>query len=181
VEPQGSAGFTRLVPAAIAAADAVIFGHDVPVRVKERFAGKPAVDVGVKAAANRPGELIDEGRGRAALGTITAPAAPGRTAPLNRGAPEGDRFGTKLRTWLMTGVGHIVASVAARGLLGRVLTGPGELGRSGSGRDLWRLGGGCRVRDGGGGSGTDPSRCRSRLGTLPVFRPITSTTEALSP
>lgn len=37
VEPQGSAGFTRLDPAVIAAADGVIFAHDVPVREKDRF------------------------------------------------------------------------------------------------------------------------------------------------
>ncbi|GAA2632223.1 hypothetical protein [Streptomyces vastus] len=54
-------------------------------------------------------------------------------------------------------------------------------GRSGPGRDLRRLGGGSRLRDGGTGSGTDPSRCRSSHGKLPVFRPMTSTTEAQSP
>lgn len=53
VETQGSAGFTRLAPDVIAAADGVIFAHDVPVREKDRFAGKPTVDVGVKAGINR--------------------------------------------------------------------------------------------------------------------------------
>ncbi|MDF3150329.1 fructose PTS transporter subunit IIB, partial [Streptomyces sp. T21Q-yed] len=57
VETQGSAGFTRLDPAVIAAADGVIFAHDVSVREKDRFAGKPTVDVGVKAGINRPAEL----------------------------------------------------------------------------------------------------------------------------
>ena len=32
----------------IAAADAVIFAHDLPVKDAGRFAGKPIVDVGVK-------------------------------------------------------------------------------------------------------------------------------------
>ncbi|MFF6783714.1 fructose-specific PTS transporter subunit EIIC [Streptomyces sp. NPDC012510] len=117
VEPQGSAGFTRLDPAVIAAADAVIFAHDVPVREKERFAGKPTVDVGVKAAISRPAELIDEARGRVERGETTAPAAATRNAPMDRGAAQSDHFGTKLRTWLMSGVSYMVPFVAAGGLL----------------------------------------------------------------
>ena len=62
VETQGSAGFERLDPAVIAAADAVIWAHDVDVREKARFGGKPVVDVGVKAGINRPAELIAEAR-----------------------------------------------------------------------------------------------------------------------
>ena len=67
VETQGSAGFTRLDPAVIAAADGVVLAHDVEVRERERFAGKPTVDVGVKAAINRPAELHRRGarQGRA--------------------------------------------------------------------------------------------------------------------
>ncbi|WP_127356523.1 PTS fructose transporter subunit IIABC [Actinacidiphila soli] len=116
VETQGSAGFTRLDPAVIASADAVIFAHDVEVREKERFAGKPTVDVGVKAGINRPGELIDEVRGKAARGESTAPAA-GGGVPMDKGAGEHDHFGTKLRKWLMTGVSYMVPFVAAGGLL----------------------------------------------------------------
>jgi fructose PTS system EIIBC or EIIC component len=116
VETQGSAGFTRLDPAVIAAADAVIFAHDVEVREKERFAGKATVDVGVKAGINRPGELIDEVRGKAERGEITTPAT-GGGAPMNKGAGETDNFGTKLRKWLMTGVSYMVPFVAAGGLL----------------------------------------------------------------
>jgi PTS system fructose-specific IIC component len=48
VETQGSAGSTPLSAAEIAAADAVIFAHDLPVKDAGRFAGKPTVDVGVK-------------------------------------------------------------------------------------------------------------------------------------
>ncbi|MGW3122731.1 PTS fructose transporter subunit IIABC [Streptomyces sp. NPDC001107] len=115
VEPQGSAGFTRLDPAVIAAADAVIFAHDVPVREKERFAGKPTVDVGVKAGINRPGELITEVRGKAERGEVTAGAAPG--TPVERAGESGEGYGTKLRKWLMSGVSYMVPFVAAGGLL----------------------------------------------------------------
>ncbi|WP_158102369.1 fructose PTS transporter subunit IIB, partial [Streptomyces cacaoi] len=70
VETQGSAGFARIDPALIAAADAVIFAHDVEVRERERFAGKPTVDVGVKAAINRPAELVAEARAKAERGEV---------------------------------------------------------------------------------------------------------------
>ncbi|GHI44102.1 MULTISPECIES: PTS fructose transporter subunit IIABC [Streptomyces] len=123
VETQGSAGFRRIDPAVVAAADAVILAHDVEVREKARFAGKPVVDVGVKAAVNRPAALIAEAREKAAQAGAgatpeAAPKAPdtaGR-APMDEGA-EGDGFGTRLRTWLMTGVSYMVPFVAAGGLL----------------------------------------------------------------
>ncbi|MFD8172749.1 fructose-specific PTS transporter subunit EIIC [Streptomyces sp. NPDC059709] len=115
VETQGSAGFTRLDPAVIAAADGVIFAHDVAVREKDRFAGKPTVDTGVKAAINRPGELIGEVRDKAARGEVTSASA-GAT-PVERGGESGEGYGTKLRKWLMSGVSYMVPFVAAGGLL----------------------------------------------------------------
>ncbi|GAA2407426.1 fructose-specific PTS transporter subunit EIIC [Streptomyces coeruleofuscus] len=115
VEPQGSAGFTRLDPAVIAAADGVIFAHDVPVREKDRFAGKPTVDVGVKAGINRPAELITEVRDKAARGEVTS-GSPGST-PVERSGDSSEGYGTKLRKWLMSGVSYMVPFVAAGGLL----------------------------------------------------------------
>ncbi|MEV0000433.1 fructose-specific PTS transporter subunit EIIC [Streptomyces sp. NPDC050848] len=115
VETQGSAGFTRLDPAVVAAADGVIFAHDVPVREKERFAGKPTVDVGVKAGINRPAELIAEVRGKAERGEIAAPA--GRPTPVESAGEPEEGYGTKLRKWLMSGVSYMVPFVAAGGLL----------------------------------------------------------------
>lgn len=116
VEPQGSAGFNRLDPAVIAAADGVIFAHDVPVREKDRFAGKPTVDVGVKAGINRPAELIAEVRAKAERGEATAAARPGGT-PVERTGEPGEGYGSKLRKWLMSGVSYMVPFVAAGGLL----------------------------------------------------------------
>lgn len=114
VETQGSAGFTRLDPAVIAAADAVIFAHDVPVRDKDRFAGKPTVDVGVKAGISKPAELIAEVRAKAARGETTADVGP---SPVDNAGDSGDGYGTKLRKWLMSGVSYMVPFVAAGGLL----------------------------------------------------------------
>ncbi|MFD7279910.1 fructose-specific PTS transporter subunit EIIC [Streptomyces sp. NPDC059862] len=115
VETQGSAGFTRLDPNVIAAADGVIFAHDLPVREKDRFAGKPTVDVGVKAGINRAAELIAEVRGKAERGEVTAAARPG--TPVERAGEPGEGYGTKLRKWLMSGVSYMVPFVAAGGLL----------------------------------------------------------------
>ncbi|MFE5193645.1 fructose-specific PTS transporter subunit EIIC [Streptomyces sp. NPDC056601] len=115
VETQGSAGFTRLAPDVIAAADGVIFAHDVPVREKDRFAGKPTVDVGVKAGINRPAVLIGEVRDKAARGETTSGTAP--ATPVDRAGDAGDSYGTKLRKWLMSGVSYMVPFVAAGGLL----------------------------------------------------------------
>ncbi|MEU7303742.1 fructose-specific PTS transporter subunit EIIC [Streptomyces sp. NPDC007206] len=117
VETQGSAGFTRLDPAVIAAADAVIFAHDVPVRDKDRFAGKPTVDVGVKAGINRPAQLIAEVREKAARGETSAPASASAGTPVERAGDSTEGYGTKLRKWLMSGVSYMVPFVAAGGLL----------------------------------------------------------------
>ncbi|BDH03293.1 PTS fructose transporter subunit IIABC [Streptomyces seoulensis] len=116
VETQGSAGFTRLDPAVIAAADGVVLAHDVPVREKDRFAGKPTVDVGVKAGINRPTELIAEVRAKAERGEKTAPAGDTGT-PVDRAGDSTEGYGTKLRKWLMSGVSYMVPFVAAGGLL----------------------------------------------------------------
>ncbi|GAA2470688.1 hypothetical protein GCM10010388_74100 [Streptomyces mauvecolor] len=116
VETQGSSGFTRLDPAVIAAADGVIFAHDVPVRDKERFAGKPTVDVGVKAGVNRPAELIAEVRDKADRGDITEPGG-AKPSPVEAAGEPGEGYGTKLRKWLMSGVSYMVPFVAAGGLL----------------------------------------------------------------
>ncbi|KND31339.1 PTS fructose transporter subunit IIABC [Streptomyces acidiscabies] len=114
VETQGSAGFTRLDPNLIADADGVIFAHDVPVRDKDRFAGKPTVDVGVKAGINRPSELIAEVKDKAARGVVTTGSAP---TPVERAGDSTEGYGTKLRKWLMSGVSYMVPFVAAGGLL----------------------------------------------------------------
>ncbi|MEU4923939.1 fructose-specific PTS transporter subunit EIIC [Streptomyces parvus] len=122
VETQGSGGFKKLDPTVIASADAVIWAHDVEVREKARFRGKPVVDVGVKAGINRPAELIAEARRKAERGEIAA--VPEADGGRNSGDGAADRsgadhahFGVRLRTYLMSGVSYMVPFVAAGGLL----------------------------------------------------------------
>lgn len=119
VETQGSAGFERLDPAVIAAADAVIWAHDVDVREKARFGGKPVVDTGVKAGINRPAELIAEARRKADRGEISRFADGRDEADSGTGGSAGasGHFGVRLRTYLMSGVSYMVPFVAAGGLL----------------------------------------------------------------
>lgn len=118
VETQGSAGFQPLDPSVIAAADAVIWAHDVDVREKARFGGKPLVDVGVKAGINRPAELIAEARRKAERGEISGVADDGGTeAGVSGAGGGGTHFGVRLRTYLMSGVSYMVPFVAAGGLL----------------------------------------------------------------
>ncbi|MFH9752388.1 PTS fructose transporter subunit IIABC [Streptomyces griseus] len=122
VETQGSAGFEKLDPAVVAAADAVIWAHDVEVREKGRFRGKPLVDVGVKAGINRPAELIAEARRKAERGEIAAVSENGGSTDSDDGDGAGSgadhaHFGVRLRTYLMSGVSYMVPFVAAGGLL----------------------------------------------------------------
>ncbi|MEU4588380.1 fructose-specific PTS transporter subunit EIIC [Kitasatospora aureofaciens] len=115
VETQGSAGTTVLAPEMIAAADAVILAHDVEVRDRARFAGKPTVDVGVKAAVNRADDLIAQAAGLVAeYGGGTRPT--GAPVPGPR-TPAGEHWAQRLRKYLMTGVSYMIPFVAAGGLL----------------------------------------------------------------
>ncbi|HVK26064.1 MAG TPA: fructose-specific PTS transporter subunit EIIC [Actinokineospora sp.] len=109
VETQGSAGMDPLAPQDIADARAVIFAADVEVRDRDRFAGKPLVQSGVKHAINHPEELIAQAVARASDSTPTAALA---SKVDNAGGA-----GTRLRQWLMTGVSYMIPFVAAGGLL----------------------------------------------------------------
>jgi PTS system fructose-specific IIC component len=115
VETQGSAGSSPLDPAIIAAADGVIFAADLEVQGKERFAGKPTVDVGVKRGVNDAKGVIAE-----AVAAVEAGPAPsaGPAAPVAVAAPPKKvGVGTKIRQWLMTGVSYMIPFVAAGGIL----------------------------------------------------------------
>ena len=126
VETQGSAGAKPLSAAEIAAADAVIFAHDLPVKDAGRFAGKPIVDVGVKRGISDGRELVaqaeqlvaeweaDPSKAEAARAAAAGAAA---TGGLVTKVEEGAGLGTRIRQWLMTGVSYMIPFVAAGGIL----------------------------------------------------------------
>lgn len=97
VETQGSAGSNPLKQAVIDAADAVIFAVDLEVKDRERFAGKPYIELPVaKAMKDAPGvitQILDAvANGTAAKVGGTAPAAP-KEQPAASDAKPGEKKG----------------------------------------------------------------------------------------
>ncbi|MFF1528192.1 PTS fructose transporter subunit IIC [Cellulomonas sp. NPDC058312] len=119
VETQGAAGSTPLDPAVIAAADGVIFAADLEVQDRERFAGKPFVDVGVKKAVHDPSGVLAQAVEAVEHGVVAEPVgAPAGAGP--RPATKVDPnagVGTRIRQWLMTGVSYMIPFVAAGGIM----------------------------------------------------------------
>jgi fructose PTS system EIIBC or EIIC component len=127
VETQGAAGADPVPPAEIAAAQVVVFAADVEVRGRARFAGKPLVEASVKSAIHDAAALIAKAEAAAASApSVAAPtgaASPSASAPRPAAAPTPPNavtlkgVGTRLRTWLMTGVSYMIPFVAAGGLM----------------------------------------------------------------
>ena len=78
VETQGSAGVNPMKQELIDAADGVIFAVDLPVKGRERFAGKPFVELGVA-------KVIGGDKGVNVLNELIA-AIEASTAPIVAGA-----------------------------------------------------------------------------------------------
>lgn len=120
VETQGSSNNTPVKQSEIDAADAVIFATDVGVRDKERFAGKPVIESGVKRAINEPGKMLDEAVAAAhnpQARKVAGGAGGAGAATSSQEDGEGLSLGKKLQQAVMTGVSYMVPFVAAGGLL----------------------------------------------------------------
>lgn len=78
VETQGSAGSNPLKQDVIDSADAVIFAVDLEVKGRDRFNGKPYIQVGVAKAINGSTGLIN---------SVLEAAANGTAAKVGEGAP----------------------------------------------------------------------------------------------
>ena len=117
VEPQGSTATEPLSAADIEAADAVIFATDVSVKGRERFAGKPVIESGVKRAVNEPEKMVSE-----AVAAAKDPHA--RRVPASHSEQQESKqtgshtgWGKRIQQALMTGVSYMIPFVAAGGLL----------------------------------------------------------------
>ena len=117
VEPQGSTATEPLSAADIEAADAVIFATDVGVKGRERFAGKPVIESGVKRAVNEPEKMVSE-----AVAAAKDPHA--RRVPASHSEQQESKqtgshtgWGKRIQQALMTGVSYMIPFVAAGGLL----------------------------------------------------------------
>lgn len=119
VETQGSSAVTPLPADTIASADAAIFATDVGVKERERFAGLPVIESGVKRAINEPVKMIEE-----AVAASTNPQAhrvSGNAQAAGNGsaaeAASSLSLGKRMQQAVMTGVSYMVPFVAAGGLL----------------------------------------------------------------
>ncbi|PWJ50217.1 PTS system D-fructose-specific IIA component (F1P-forming), Frc family /PTS system D-fructose-specific IIB component (F1P-forming), Frc family /PTS system D-fructose-specific IIC component (F1P-forming), Frc family [Quadrisphaera granulorum] len=118
VETQGSGATTPLPASLIASADAVIFATDVPVKGRERFAGKPVIASGVKRAINEPDVMVAEALKAATDPSAARVAGDGGGASASTAVQGGDvSFWVKVRQVLLTGVSYMIPFVAAGGLL----------------------------------------------------------------
>lgn len=116
VETQGSSSFTPLPQEYIDNADAVIFATDVGVKDRDRFAGKPGTEAGVKAGISDPKGLISK-----ALAAADSPQghriAGGGGGEKTTEAAGNLGWGKRIQQALMTGVSYMIPFVAAGGLL----------------------------------------------------------------
>ena len=116
IETQGSGAVTPLPASTIASAVAVILATDVGVKDKERFAGLPVIESGVKRAITEPAKMVAEAiaasqnpNARKVSGVASAGASGGEGAQLG--------WGKRIQQALMTGVSYMIPFVAAGGLL----------------------------------------------------------------
>ena len=115
IEGQGSGKIDALDPELIKRARAVIFAHDLPVKGRERFAGKPVIDVGVKAAVNDAGSLVD--KALAAVDDPSAARVPAGGESAEDSEEGSEHWARRLQRSVMTGVSYMIPFVAAGGLL----------------------------------------------------------------
>ena len=115
IEGQGSGKIDALDPELIKRASAVIFAHDLPVKGRERFAGKPVIDVGVKAAVNDAGSLVD--KALAAADDPSAARVPAGSESSEESEEGSEHWARRLQRSVMTGVSYMIPFVAAGGLL----------------------------------------------------------------
>ena len=115
IEGQGSGKIDALDPELIKRASAVIFAHDLPVKDRDRFAGKPVIDVGVKAAVNDAGSLVD--KALAAVDDPSAARVPAGGESAEESEEGSEHWARRLQRSVMTGVSYMIPFVAAGGLL----------------------------------------------------------------
>lgn len=121
VETQGSGGITPFDPETIKRAQAIIIAADVNVSGRDRFAGMPLVESGVKRAISEGPKMIDE-----AVAAIDDPdadrvagaaGAEGSSASTPASGHHHVGWGKRIQQALMTGVSYMIPFVAAGGLL----------------------------------------------------------------
>ena len=128
IEIHGASGAEFVDRQVIREADAIIIAADATVAERNRFEGKPIVEVRLREAIDKPGEVIgraekaaEQGESEASAGAVAqkegaeAEAGGGEEAvPTDMG---GAGWGAEVRRWLMTGVSYMIPFVVAGGIL----------------------------------------------------------------
>ncbi|HET7479106.1 MAG TPA: fructose-specific PTS transporter subunit EIIC [Rubrobacteraceae bacterium] len=122
IEIHGASGADFVDPQVIRDADAVMIASDATVAQRDRFAGKPTVEVRLREAIDKPGDVVDKAVAAAERGASAAPAGAAAeeeddaNATIPTGAAGGG-WGSEVRRWLMTGVSYMIPFVVAGGIL----------------------------------------------------------------
>ena len=123
IEIHGASGAEFVDRQVIQDADAVIIASDATVSERNRFDGKPTVEVRLREAMDKPGEVIERAmraaeKGAGAAATTDDAAAQeeaeDEAVPTDLG---GTGWGAEVRRWLMTGVSYMIPFVVAGGIL----------------------------------------------------------------
>ncbi len=121
IEIHGASGAEFVDRQVITDADAVIIASDATVSERNRFDGKPTVEVRLREAMDKPGEVIERAMRAAEKGAAGATEdaaaqeeAEDEAVPTDMG---GSGWGAEVRRWLMTGVSYMIPFVVAGGIL----------------------------------------------------------------
>ena len=121
IEIHGASGAEFVDRQVIKDADAVIIASDATVSERNRFDGKPTVEVRLREAMDKPGEVIERAMRAAEKGAAGATEdaaaqeeAEDEAVPTDLG---GSGWGAEVRRWLMTGVSYMIPFVVAGGIL----------------------------------------------------------------
>lgn len=128
IEIHGASGAEFVDRQVIREADAIIIAADATVAERNRFEGKPIVEVRLREAIDKPGEVIEraeraaeQGKSEASAGaTAQREGAEAESSESEDAVPTdmgGAGWGAEVRRWLMTGVSYMIPFVVAGGIL----------------------------------------------------------------
>ncbi len=119
VETQGSGGIEPFKPEVIAKAGAIIIAADVGISGRDRFAGMPLIESGVKRpmAKGEAEKMIDEAVAAAKDPNSKKVQATGGSSSSDGDGGANVGWGKRIQQALMTGVSYMIPFVAAGGLL----------------------------------------------------------------
>src|SRR5829696_4706983 len=115
IEIHGASGAEFVDPQVIKDADAIIFALDASVAERQRFAGRPSVEVRLREAIDKPADVIERAEEAVKSGaSAAAPAAGASSSDDEEAVPVGSSGGgrgAEVRRWLMTGVSYMIPLV----------------------------------------------------------------------